>query len=63
MHEELVGLGERDDRPVHPKISHTSVPALHPSQLEGVHARSGPWTDELTRPVPAPERAHVEGPA
>jgi len=33
MHEELVGLGESDNRPVHPKISHTTVPALHPSQL------------------------------
>jgi FlaA1/EpsC-like NDP-sugar epimerase len=33
MHEELVGDGESDNRPVHPKISHTTVPALHPSQL------------------------------
>lgn len=48
MHEELVGLGESDNRPVHPKISHTTVPALHPSQLEGVHADSGPWPAELT---------------
>ncbi len=28
MHEELVGLGESDNRPVHPKISHTVVPPL-----------------------------------
>ncbi|WP_326937853.1 nucleoside-diphosphate sugar epimerase/dehydratase [Frigoribacterium sp. Leaf415] len=48
MHEELVGLGESDNRPVHPKISHTTVPALHPSQLDGVHADTGPWTAELT---------------
>jgi FlaA1/EpsC-like NDP-sugar epimerase len=47
MHEELVGLGESDNRPVHPKISHTTVPPLHPSQLGGVHADSGPWTAEL----------------
>jgi FlaA1/EpsC-like NDP-sugar epimerase len=47
MHEELVGLGESDNRPVHPKISHTTVPPLHPSQLDGVHADSGPWTAEL----------------
>jgi FlaA1/EpsC-like NDP-sugar epimerase len=47
MHEELVGLGESDNRPVHPKISHTTVPPLHPSQLDGVHADAGPWTAEL----------------
>ena len=33
LHEELVGDGETDDRPVHPKISHASVPPLHPSSL------------------------------
>jgi len=33
LHEELVGDGETDDRPVHPKISHASVPPLHPALL------------------------------
>ena len=30
LHEELVGAGEKDRRPIHPKISHTSVPPLSP---------------------------------
>ncbi len=33
LHEELVGLGENDERPIHPKISHTGVPALSPDEL------------------------------
>jgi FlaA1/EpsC-like NDP-sugar epimerase len=63
MHEELVGDGESDNRPVHPKISHTTVPALHPSQLDDVHSDMGPWTAELARPVPSESPAQVEDPA
>ncbi|WP_347342524.1 polysaccharide biosynthesis protein [Frigoribacterium faeni] len=63
MHEELVGLGESDNRPVHPKISHTTVPALHPSQLDGVHAHVGPWTAELAQPGASESPTHVEDPA
>ncbi|MEV8085672.1 polysaccharide biosynthesis protein [Pseudarthrobacter oxydans] len=37
LHEELVGLGENDERPKHPKISHTAVPLLAPSDLHGQH--------------------------
>lgn len=33
LHEELVGAGEQDDRPIHPMISHTEVPPLAPSAL------------------------------
>ncbi len=33
LHEELVGLGEHDDRPIHPMISHTGVPPLSPAAL------------------------------
>jgi FlaA1/EpsC-like NDP-sugar epimerase len=34
MHEDLMGVGEDDSRPLHPKISHTSVVALDPQQLD-----------------------------
>ena len=33
LHEVLVGAGEDDSRPLHPKISHTSVAVLDPSDL------------------------------
>ncbi|MHA7190989.1 polysaccharide biosynthesis protein [Arthrobacter sp. MDT2-16] len=33
MHEDLMGVGENDSRPLHPKISHTSVAPLDPQQL------------------------------
>lgn len=34
LHEELVGAGEHDERPIHPMISHTGVPPLAPSALD-----------------------------
>lgn len=34
LHEELTGIGESDERPVHPLISHTSVPPLDPCELD-----------------------------
>jgi dTDP-glucose 4,6-dehydratase len=37
LHEELVGVGEADERPVHPKISHSVVPPLSPGELEFNH--------------------------
>ena len=40
LHEELVGLGENDERPKHPKISHTGVPPLSPDELQEQH-----WED------------------
>ena len=36
MHEELLGGGERDDRPTHPLISQTPVPPLDWSTLDAV---------------------------
>lgn len=42
LHEELVGPGESDSRPIHPKISHTIVPVIDPSQLLQEHARLAP---------------------
>lgn len=41
LHEELVGLGENDERPIHPKISHTDVPPLSPDELAGQYWGSG----------------------
>lgn len=34
LHEELIGTSESDERPFHPKITHTAVPALSPSDLD-----------------------------
>lgn len=34
LHEELIGVTESDERPFHPKITHTTVPALSPSDLD-----------------------------
>lgn len=41
LHEELVGLGEHDERPIHQKISHTDVPPLSPDELLLNHWGSG----------------------
>lgn len=40
LHEDLVGLGETEKRPVHPKISHSVVPPLAPGALDEVLWRS-----------------------
>lgn len=34
LHEELVGLGEGDERPFHPKISHAKVHSLSPNDMD-----------------------------
>lgn len=34
LHEELIGVTEQDERPFHPKITHTSVPPLAPAELD-----------------------------
>lgn len=34
LHEELIGHGESDDRPFHPKISHARVDSLSPDRLD-----------------------------
>ncbi|WP_345801897.1 nucleoside-diphosphate sugar epimerase/dehydratase [Microbacterium sp. AZCO] len=43
LHEELVGLGEQDRRPIHPKISHTAVPPIEPRTLDATS-----WLAEVT---------------
>jgi FlaA1/EpsC-like NDP-sugar epimerase len=43
LHEDLIGTGETERRPVHPKISHASVPPLDPGTLEGpLHTDTAP---------------------
>jgi dTDP-glucose 4,6-dehydratase len=37
LHEDLVGFGEADERPIHPKISHNGVPPLSPDDLVPSH--------------------------
>ncbi|MEX5306688.1 nucleoside-diphosphate sugar epimerase/dehydratase [Kocuria sp. CPCC 205258] len=34
LHEDLIGLGEKDERPFHPKISHARADRLDPAQLD-----------------------------
>jgi FlaA1/EpsC-like NDP-sugar epimerase len=49
LHEELVGTNETDERPVHPKISHTAVSSIEPENLDKVR-----WLErcrEATSPV------------
>lgn len=46
LHEELVGVGEAEDRPIHPKISHTAVPPLAPQDL-AEHDWLSPSVEEL----------------
>ena len=43
LHEELVGTGESEDRPFHPKISHADVNILSPHNLnkDGFMSRLG----------------------
>jgi FlaA1/EpsC-like NDP-sugar epimerase len=33
LHEALIDVGETDERPFHPSISHSSIPGLHPDDL------------------------------
>ncbi len=40
LHEELFGAGERDVRPLHPLISHVTVPALDPGEVRHIDARA-----------------------
>lgn len=50
LHEELVGVGEHGERPIHPKISHTGVPPLGPDELshhDWISGKARPSTDRL----------------
>ncbi|WP_241988506.1 nucleoside-diphosphate sugar epimerase/dehydratase [Cryobacterium sp. TMT1-3] len=48
LHEELVGLGESDERPLHPKISHTKVSPIAPAHLD-----EQAWHRKHAHPAPA----------
>jgi FlaA1/EpsC-like NDP-sugar epimerase len=56
LHEELVGANETDERPVHPKISHTAVSPIAPENLNRER-----WLERCrestTLPIPASEAA------
>jgi FlaA1/EpsC-like NDP-sugar epimerase len=40
LHEDLLGPGEQDDRPFHPRISHTPADPLDPAALAGIGPRA-----------------------
>ncbi|MFC6023021.1 polysaccharide biosynthesis protein [Plantactinospora solaniradicis] len=42
LHEDLLGEGEFDVRPLHPLISHVSVPALNPTEVTGLDPYDDP---------------------
>lgn len=44
LHEELIGVTEHDERPFHPQITHTVVPALDPADLDQER-----WEESRTR--------------
>ena len=50
LHEELVGINETDERPVHPKISHTAVSPIAPENLD--KARWDERCRQFTSPLP-----------
>ncbi|MDM4718321.1 nucleoside-diphosphate sugar epimerase/dehydratase [Micromonospora sp. WMMA1363] len=42
LHEDLFGAGEVDDRPLHPLISHVTVPVLDPLEVSGLDPYADP---------------------
>ncbi|MCO4254744.1 polysaccharide biosynthesis protein [Pseudarthrobacter cellobiosi] len=50
LHEALIDVGETDERPFHPSISHSSIPGLHPRDLAESHAV---FTDPAVKGSPA----------
>jgi FlaA1/EpsC-like NDP-sugar epimerase len=61
LHEELVGANETDERPVHPKISHTAVSPIAPENLD-----KDRWTERCKQayvtPASHPVTEVVEAP-
>ena len=51
LHEDLFGVGERDVRPLHPLISHVTVPPLDPDLVRRLDPRAEPafLVEELAR--------------
>ena len=60
LHEELVGANETDERPVHPKISHTAVSAIAPENLN-----KNRWIERCNESYPAvvPDSSTVLAPS
>ena len=60
LHEELVGANETDERPVHPKISHTAVSAIAPENLN-----KDRWIERCNESYPAvvPDSSTVLAPS
>ena len=50
LHEELFGVSEHDDRPFHPKVTHTAVPPLDPDSLDLER-----WAESIGRAHDAPK--------
>ncbi|MEU6078088.1 nucleoside-diphosphate sugar epimerase/dehydratase [Micromonospora sp. NPDC047074] len=42
LHEDLLGTGEADTRPLHPLVSHVTVPALDPIEVSGLDPYDDP---------------------
>jgi FlaA1/EpsC-like NDP-sugar epimerase len=64
LHEDLFGDGERDDRPLHPLISHVSVPPLRPAEVRTLAPYAEP--DQVTKELAvlcAVDRRTDENPA
>ncbi|MFD1212341.1 polysaccharide biosynthesis protein [Arthrobacter sp. GCM10027362] len=60
LHEDLIGEGEDDSRPLHPKISHASIDPLDPADMsladwkERQHLPGAARQPELSEPTTAP---------
>ncbi|XTZ17501.1 polysaccharide biosynthesis protein [Micromonospora echinospora] len=64
LHEDLFGPGEADSRPLHPLVSHVSVPALAPEELHALDPYADP--EELVKRLDAlcaPDRLGRGAPA
>jgi FlaA1/EpsC-like NDP-sugar epimerase len=63
--EDLLGPGERDQRPRHPLISQVPVPELHPGEMAGLDPDADPGTlrQMLARHACAPEHGRLAIPS
>ena len=50
LHEELIGIRESNERPLHPSISHTMIDAIHPNHLDKAGWRAR-LSGEPTQPL------------
>lgn len=60
LHEELIGVTESDQRPFHPKITHTAVPPLQPSDLNLERWEKHPPRRKTSSNVPLSPLSKVE---